>query len=47
MDVLEKDYIKLYSPYSHDVHDNPYPYYKSLRDNDPVHYDASGDFYIL
>lgn len=42
-----KDYISLYSPYSHDVHDDPYPYYKALRDNDPVHYDASGDFYVL
>lgn len=45
--VAQKDYVKLYSPYSHDVHDDPYPYYKALRDNDPVHYDASGDFYIL
>lgn len=42
-----KDYVSLYSPYSHDVHDDPYPYYKALRDNDPVHYDASGDFYVL
>jgi cytochrome P450 len=47
MTAVQKDYVKLYSPYAHDVHDDPYPYYKALRDNDPVHYDASGDFYIL
>ncbi|HQQ63096.1 MAG TPA: cytochrome P450 [Pseudomonadales bacterium] len=45
--AAQKDYVSLYSPYSHDVHDNPYPYYKALRDNDPVHYDAAGDYYIL
>lgn len=45
--AAQKDYVQLYSPYSHDVHHDPYPYYKALRDNEPVHYDASGDFYIL
>jgi hypothetical protein len=45
--VTQKDYVALYSPYSHDVHDDPYPYYKALRDNAPVHYDKAGDFYIL
>lgn len=47
MTAPQKDYVKLYSPYSHDVHDNPYPYYKALRDEAPVHYDAEGDYYIL
>jgi cytochrome P450 len=42
-----KDYVKLYSPYSHDVHDDPYPYYKALRDEAPVYYNAVDDYYIL
>jgi cytochrome P450 len=45
--VAEKDYINLYSPYAHDVHDDPYPYYKALRDLAPVHYNKEGDYYIL
>ncbi|HSC76837.1 MAG TPA: cytochrome P450 [Pseudomonadales bacterium] len=45
--ATQKDYVKLYSPYSHDVHDDPYPYYKALRDEAPVYYNAVDDYYIL
>ncbi len=45
--AAQKDYVKLYSPYSHDVHDDPYPYYKALRDEAPVYYNAVDDYYIL
>ena len=45
--AAQKDYVKLYSPYSHDVHDDPYPYYKALRDEAPVYYNATDDYYIL
>ena len=45
--AAQKDYVKLYSPYSHDVHDDPYPYYKALRDEAPVYYNAVDNYYIL
>lgn len=45
--AAQKDYVKLYSPYAHDVHDDPYPYYKALRDEAPVFYNAVDDYYIL
>lgn len=46
-DVLERNWVAAYSPYSHEVHHDPYPFYKALRDEAPVHYDADGDFYVL
>lgn len=35
-----------YDPYSHKVHDDPYPYYKRLRDEAPVYLSPRG-FWIL
>lgn len=46
-EVLERNWVAAYSPYSHEVHHDPYPFYKALRDEAPVHYDAEGDFYVL
>lgn len=36
-----------FDPYSHQVHDNPYPWYKALRDNDPVYFNEKYGFWIL
>lgn len=35
------------SPDSPEVIDNPYPYYRWLRDESPAHYDADGDQYLI
>lgn len=36
-----------FDPYSHAVHDDPYPYYKALRDHDPAYYNEKYGFWIL
>ncbi|MBD2857845.1 cytochrome P450 [Spongiibacter sp. KMU-158] len=36
-----------YSPYSHEVHHDPYPWYKSLREQDPVHYNEEHGFWLF
>jgi cytochrome P450 len=36
-----------YSPYSHEVHDDPYPWYKCLREEDPVHYNEEHGFWLF
>lgn len=36
-----------FNPYSHDVHDNPYVYYKELREKEPVYYNAEHKFWLL
>ncbi len=37
----------LYDPYSHAVHDDPYPYYKRLRDEAPVFFNQQHGFWVL
>jgi cytochrome P450 len=34
-------------PYDHAFHENPYPYYKALRDHDPVYYNAERRLWLL
>ena len=34
-------------PYDHAFHEDPYPYYKALRDNDPVYYNAERRLWLL
>jgi hypothetical protein len=36
-----------FDPYSHAVHDDPYPYYKALRDHDPAYFNEKYGFWIL
>lgn len=36
-----------YSPYSHEVHHDPYPWYKVLREQDPVHYNEEHGFWLF
>ena len=36
-----------FDPYSHAVHDDPYPHYKMLRDNAPVYFNEKYGFWIL
>lgn len=34
-------------PYDHAFHENPYPYYKALRDHDPVYYNEERRIWLL
>lgn len=34
-------------PYDHAFHENPYPYYKTLRDHDPVYYNEERNLWLL
>ena len=36
-----------FDPYSHRVHDDPYPVYAELRERFPVHYNATRDFWSV
>lgn len=36
-----------FDPYSHAIHDDPYPHYKNLRDNDPVYFNEQHGFWLL
>ncbi len=36
-----------YDPYSFEIDENPYPYFKRLRDEAPVYYNEKYDFYAL
>lgn len=36
-----------FDPYSHAMHDDPYPHYKALREHDPVHFVANRGFWLL
>lgn len=37
----------VYDPYSYEIHEDPYPTYKRLRDEAPVYYNEERDFYAL
>ena len=34
-------------PFDHAFHENPYPYYKALRDHDPVYYNEERNLWLL
>ena len=34
-------------PYSHEFHWDPYPYYRAVRDADPVYFNEKGGFWLL
>ena len=36
-----------YDPYSWDIQDDPYPYYKTLRDEYPAYYVESRDLWVV
>ena len=36
-----------FDPYSHQVHDDPYPYYRALREHDPVYFNEKYGFWLL
>jgi len=36
-----------FDPYDHKIHDNPYPYYRELRDEAPLYYAEPYDIYVL
>lgn len=36
-----------FDPYSHAVHDDPYPHYQALRDREPVYFNETYGFWIL
>ena len=38
---------ELYDPYSHELHDNPYPVYRTLRDEHPLYYCEARDIWVL
>ena len=37
----------VYSPYAYEIHEDPYPTYKRLRDEAPAYYNAELDFHAL
>jgi cytochrome P450 len=37
----------VYDPYAYEIHEDPYPTYKRLRDEAPVYYNPDLDFYAL
>src|SRR5262245_51423471 len=37
----------VYDPYAYEIHEDPYPTYKRLRDEAPVYYNPQLDFYAL
>jgi cytochrome P450 len=36
-----------FNPYSHEFHDDPFPFYRELRDDAPVYYNDELNFYAL
>ncbi|MEU6136386.1 cytochrome P450 [Nocardioides sp. NPDC047086] len=38
---------KIFDPYDYDFHEDPYPVYARLRDEAPLYYNASDDFWAL
>ncbi|MCX7621852.1 MAG: cytochrome P450, partial [Acidimicrobiales bacterium] len=36
-----------FNPYAHEVHEDPFPYYRRLRDEAPAYYNAELDFWAL
>ena len=38
---------EIYDPYDYDFHEDPYPVYARLRDEAPLYYNASDDFWAL
>lgn len=38
---------ELYDPWSHELHDDPYPVYNTLREEHPAYYNAERDFWAL
>ncbi len=36
-----------FDPFSHEIHHDPYPHYKALRENDPVYYNEERGFWLL
>jgi hypothetical protein len=39
--------VTLYSPYAYDIHEDPYPTYAWMRDDDPVHHNPDLGFWAL
>ena len=37
----------LFDPYDYDFHEDPYPTYRRLRDEDPVHHVAADDLWVI
>lgn len=37
----------IYDPFDRETHENPYPVFKALRDEFPVHYNEKYDFWVL
>ncbi len=37
----------VFDPYAHEVHDDPYPWYARLREQEPVYYHAEHGFWLL
>lgn len=37
----------VFDPFSHEIHEDPYPVYRVLRDEHPVHHDAARDVWAL
>src|SRR3546814_3348140 len=37
----------VYSPYAYEIHDDPYPTYRRLRDEAPVYRNEADDFWAL
>ena len=38
---------EIFDPYDYDFHEDPYPVYARLRDEEPLYYNASDDFWAL
>ena len=36
-----------FDPFSHVIHEDPYPHYKALRENDPVYFNEQRGFWLL
>ena len=36
-----------FDPYDPELHQDPYPVYRRLREEFPVHYEPSRDFFVL
>ncbi len=46
-EVLATDEIISFDPYSHAIHDDPYPHYKKLRDHAPAYWNEKYGFWLL
>lgn len=36
-----------FDPFSHEIHEDPYPHYKALREHDPVYFNEQRGFWLL